>query len=205
MPKLIIPTDDFHLTSKYACGITETIASDGSKSYNYYSSQQPSSGTVTKSFEYSLPTGSEIQAMTLYATLGSPRWGTSVSTINGESVGTAKSVSVNIDVTGLNVVGTVNVPFVYKCAGTNHQHSVSEGTFSHEAQQGANLVKWYNVTHESVVNYTSVYLEIEYTCGVYLHHGENGVLVPYQLYRAENDNLVPYQLFNAVNDELIRY
>lgn len=205
MPKLIIPTDDFHLNSTYICGITETVASDGSKSYNYYSAQKPSSATITKSFEYSLPRGSEIKSMTLYATLGSPRWGTSISTINGESVGTAQSVSVDIDISEFNVTDTVNVSFVYQCNETIHQHSVSEGTLANDAQQGSNHVYWYHVTHESAVNYTNVYLEIEYTCGVYLYHGESGALVPYQLYYAENGELVPYQLFNAVGDTLVQY
>lgn len=214
MPKLIIPTADFSLNSQYACGITKTIATgdvtETALSYNYYLSKSPVYAQSTKRFEYSLPAGSEIKAMTIYATIGESNFSPSfnVSSINGQSVGVGKSVSVDIDVLGLTAVGAVDVSFAYQDSKegiTTHQHSPSEGTESNRYQQGANTVIGYDVWHNNYLNYTKVYLEIEYTCGVYLYHGENGALVPYQLYHAENGGLVPYQLFNAVNSELIQY
>lgn len=206
MPKLPIRVDDFSLVSSYSCGVTEIISGDGSRSYNYYKSEPAKPGSCTKNFSYTLPNGSEIKTMTIYAELGKPSWGSTQSTINGIEVGINKMVSVAInDVSSFGLTGTVTIPFKYTCYDNVHQHSTSDGTEVSRVNQGTATHVGYRITHPSTLTYKNVYLEIEYTCGVYFHHGENGLLVPYQLYHAENNELVPYQLFNTVDNELIQY
>lgn len=207
MPKLIIPTDDFELNSLYACGVTKTIATgdatETALSYNYYLSDRPAYANKTKSFEYSLPAGSEIKAMKVYATIGKSDYALYISSINGQNVGLDTSVSVDIDISGATLAGTVDVLFAYQSPSSvsSHQHDPSEGTETSRSVQGANTVIGYKVWHGNYLEYKKVYLEIEYTCGVYLYHGEDGVLVPYQLYHAENGELIPCQLFKCVSTE----
>lgn len=209
MPKLIVKVDDFHLTSKYKCGITKITKDNGNGevSYNYYISEPPDTVSCTKSFEYALPNGSELKTMTICATLGGAKYGVSNSTINGVYANVGSAVAINLDVSEFNLEDVVDVKFVYQCGKEAHQHTLSEATKVSTNTIGTEIHEGYRINnyHESSVNYTNVYLEIEYTCGAYLYHGENGTLVPYQLYHAENGEIVPYQLFNAANGELVRY
>lgn len=207
MPKLIVKVDDFHLTSKYKCGITKITKANGEVSYNYYISEPPNLASCTRSFAYSLPNGSEIKSMTICATLAGAKYGVGASTINGSYANIGQAVAIDIDISAFNLTDVVDVKFVYQCGKQAHQHELSEATKVSSTTMGTEVHDGYRINnyHESSVDYTNVYLEIEYTCGVYLHHGENGSLVPYQLYHAENSELVPYQLFNAADNELVRY
>ena len=200
MPKRIVNIDPFELQSSFTCGLTETVASDGSKSYNYYCSQRASTASCTKQFAYALPNGSEIKSATIYANIIKPSFdGTTL--INGVSFAATenKTISAEIDISTLDLTGVVEILFSYTCYDGTHNHTPS-GTPT-TTQQGANTINTYKFTHNSTLEYEKVYLEIEYTCGVYLYHGENNALVPYQLYHAENGELVPYQLFKCVSTE----
>lgn len=207
MPKFIVPVDNFTLESTYVCGLTATHNEDGSVTYNTYTAEGASTARVTKSFAYSLPSKSEIKSMKIFATIGNPTWGNGGTKINGQTVAVSGTVSVDIDISGYGLSGVVQVPFSHVCAAPIHQHSVSECTEVGRETQGGKLVVAYKHSkgHISELDYSNVYLEIEYMCGAYLYYGNSGALVPYQLYHAENGELVPYQLFNAVNGELVQY
>ena len=205
MPKFTVPVDNFTLQSTYACGLTATHNEDGSVTYGTYTAEGASTARVTKSFAYSLPSKSEIKSMKIFATIGTPTWGVNASTINGQPVGVSKTVSVDIDISGYELSGVVQAAFAYMCAAPRHQHDVSDCEEVGRETQGGKLVVAYKKYHYSDIDYSNVYLEIEYMCGAYLYSGNSGELAPYQLYHAESGELVPYQLFNAVNGELVQY
>ena len=172
MPKQTIRVSDFYLESSYSCGVTEIIGSDGSKTYNYYKSEQAKPAACTKDFSYALPHGSEIKTMTIYAELGKPSWGSVASTINGIEVGTSKTVSVELDnASSFGLNGTVTIPFGYTCYDNVHQHSTSDGTEISRVTQGTTTHVGYRITHPSrltlVTNTRMIYLRLKFCSNLF--------------------------------------
>ena len=118
--------------------------------------------TVSKnvSFGIELPNGATIKSAKVYATLGSPLFGADTSKINGVSVGTGGTVSVDVDISDGST--SVNVPFVFLCNKPSHQHErkwIPDQVITVGDQYQYN----YYFEHESSLEYTDVYLLIDYT------------------------------------------
>ena len=140
--------------------------------------QSRTTDTTSITLEYDLPNGSEIKRAQVYATWSYPSYGFYYRAINGINT-SGEAVDIEIDPSATSI----QIGFTFTARG----HTDAVGTYSDSTR------------------ISDIYLLIEYTCGVYLYHAENGALVPYQLYHAENGELVPYQLFKAVDGTLIQY
>ena len=196
MPKLIVRIDDFDIASNYYCRKTFTETTTGETTSNI-AIRGPVASKITKSFAYSLPNWSEIKKATLHAEIGAPGNDVWTSKING--INTSASVDVQVN----ELSGTIEIPFVYmRDSGETHDHGFSGTVVGDSTDAYGTATRIYEVGHTSVLKYTNVYLEIEYTCSAYLYHAENDVLVPYQLYHAENGALVLYRFFCKPGDKL---
>lgn len=61
------------------------------------------------------------------------------------------------------------------------------------------------ITGSSTLTILDIALTIEYQSGSVIYHAENGVLVPYQLFKAENGVLVPYLIQLGEGGKLVTY
>lgn len=214
MPTLKIPVDNFNLSSSYTCVTEDEYWYDGdalidAREPARTSTTDPTRGSKVVHFDLAELNGAKITSAKMYATLGSPLSGASVSTINGIAVGTAKTVSVDIPISDGST--SVDVECVFECNAVWHSHGEGSGAVWSSNSYYYDI---YNVTvwiwsyeHQSSLSYDDVYLLIEYeeSNSGYIYHAENGALVPYQLFRAENGALVPYQFQHAEDGGLVPY
>lgn len=166
MAHLKIAVDDFHLVSTYTChtqvytSYNEDRTEEMSQAKDTTTST-PTTATANKTFVFDLPSGSTIvSARVCVDKIGSSAYGAAVSTINGVSVGTGQSASV--DVTIESGETSITIPFKFQSNAVEHDHfALGTGSWSST---------WYNnvlkndiyANHEGSLSYSGVYLLIEY-------------------------------------------
>lgn len=151
MAQLKVVVDDFNLVSDYVC---YTKVTDGVVSLTAYAA---SKRTNEITFSYSLPDGATITHASVHAILSSPAYGADESTINGVWANTASENTV--DVTSVATSTSCKVMFAFTCNNPAHDHT-SDG--NKRGEEGVDPYVMYEYRHESRVDYTDVYLLIEY-------------------------------------------
>lgn len=170
MAQLIIRADNFNLTSTQVCCTQETWSTDDSEApldyvdTSYSISQSPNTATHDVTFEFASLEGCDITSAKVYATSGSPLYGADACTINGVSVGyaTTNAVEVSIESGALSVV----CPFAFRASPVTHAHEDLDNASwydeGHSSTRNFYLYRYY-FQHQSVLQYSDVYLLIEYT------------------------------------------
>lgn len=137
MSQLKITTDNFNLSSKWRC----STGSNGTR----FIVEGPTTSTKTVAFAYSLPVGSIINSVKVYATLGSPLTGAAIKTANdvtlaGEALAEccAEQDLSSFDATA----SSYSVTFKFKAYGAVYEDSNY---------------------HEGALSFSDVYLLIDYT------------------------------------------
>lgn len=118
---------------------------------NQYLSR-PSMGSITKTFAYSLPTGSVIKKASVWATLGNPLSGIGAVKANGVSMNQKYNAERGADVSLSGISGTLSVKFEFR----------AQGSLDNVGNRTARL------------SFSNVYLWIEYEQGNILGSGSSG-------------------------------
>lgn len=214
MAQIKIPVADFHLLCKITCETVEVYkypdeTSDEADFFDTYfrvsNAPEPASKTVSFPLPLADLQGATITSAKVYATVGSPLYGAESSVINGVGVGVGKTVAVDVAIP--DGAASIEVPFRFLCKTPAHTHDTSSEEWADEVTSRGlyEYHHWY-FDHESRLDYTGVYLLIEYEGGAgYIYRAEGGKLAPYQLCRAEGGKLVPYQLHRAEGGKLVPY
>lgn len=145
MALLKVTADNFNIVSDYTC---YTRVSDGVVNPTAYAA---SNRTNTVTFSYALPDGATITSASVHAILGSPAYGAAISTINGVWANTGSENTV--DVTSIATDTSCEVIFAFTCRNPAHDHTSDGKKISDEL---------YEYNHQSRIDYTDVYLLIEY-------------------------------------------
>lgn len=168
MAQLKIPVDNFTLRSKFTCFTTQVYKYPYPNSYegtpthtgtDYGIHSAASLITKTVTFSLDVPQGAVITGAKVYATLGSAPYGASTCTINGETV--SHNNTVCVDVAIADGASSVDVAFRYKCVEHSTEHSVS-GFADRLSQSGQYEYRTYYFEHSSNLEYTDVYLLVDY-------------------------------------------
>lgn len=205
MAKAYFPVDNFNLASVYACEYVSEYDWGDIGNAEVFAASNPTQSTIatkTVTFNFSLPSGAKVKSAKVFATLGTPDYGAYFSTINDVSVGTSATVSVDVPLA--DNATSVDVKFSFKCNNPSHAHGAN-GTVVGTHMDGNVEIKDYKYSHTSTLEYTNVYLQIEYEGKNPIYRSVDGVLIPYKIYCAENGTLVPYQLYRGENGELVSY
>lgn len=178
MGQIRVDVDDFSLKSTYKCqqkvwdyylgGVLQK-QSKGASGHT-----ESSTAKTTLKFDYALPDGAVVTGAKVYATLGSPLFGAHTSKINGVSVGTADTVSVDVEIAEGST--SVEVPVVFKCNAVRHDisthsnASVESRTRTTVTDASTNVVYDVEIVtlsaqHVSSLTYDDVYLLIDYEGG----------------------------------------
>lgn len=165
MAQLKVSVPDFYISSSYTCetSLHAIYNSDKTEVVSRSVSNVASNATLaaaSKTFAFNLPNGATIKSAKLFVTIGAPALGVAVSTINGANVGT--STTAEVDVVIPDGAQSVAVSFTYKCVNTAHSHT-SDGTMIADEWVGINRYTDWQKKHWSALNYSNVYLLIEYT------------------------------------------
>lgn len=221
MAELKIKCADFTLASSFTCTTTReitysTTTGQVTNTNTYNSVGSSSTGETSIDFTYTIPNNVTVQNAYVYATIGSSTMGYGVKTskINGESVGYAKTVSVDVtDQIVESGEGTLTVHFAFQCNANADGHSHTSGTASETRRENdeennawwKDISIWYT-THQDNLPYSNVYLLIEYkynSGSIYL--ANNGELTQYNIFRAESGALVPHLLYHVEDGQLAQY
>lgn len=203
MASIRIDAADFHISSSYTCVTVNEYWYIGdslseSREPAGTSTTDPTRGTHVVHFDLAELGGAKVTSAKMYATLGSPLNGEAVSTINGVSVGTSDTVSVDIPIA--DGAASVDVECVFACNAVWHSHGDGSGADHELSAYDYDIynvsVETWRYSHQSSLSYTDVYLLIECESGTdgCIYRAENGTLVPYKFHRAEGGKLVPYLL-----------
>lgn len=171
MGQIRIDVDGFSLKSTYKCYKQVYVYRLRGETEPAFTREWPtwSSPTTAKStirFDYAIPAGATVTGAKLYATLGSPLNGADMSTINGERVGTADSVVVDVALT--DGASCVEVPVAFRCKRVEHfldgthDYPVFEKTTAGDEGKYEYSCYWHAYNHVSSLAYSDVYLLIDY-------------------------------------------
>lgn len=166
MAQLKVSVPDFRIVSTYTCTTQKDEEYNSSHTavidtMYALSADTPTTATINKTFEYSVPNGATVTGAKICVDVGTPTMGADLSSINGVVVGVSNSVTV--DVALPDGENSVTVPFVYKCHATKHNHATDGTGASSSYWNGHIKFSDYRKTHTSELKYTNVYLLIEYT------------------------------------------
>lgn len=197
MAQLRVDAEGFNLNASWSCYFRD----NSSGGYSIW--QTEAKATRTVSFAYELPKNAVIRSAKVHSAWGGSLFGIDANTVNGVEPGSDGFVSIDISDASETLL-TVEFRFI---ATRDDPYDTHGNTISDLMDVGQPDETYTLGTHSSSAKVSEVYLLIEYEVdtGSYIHHAENGVLVPYQLYHAENGELVPYQLQRAVDDALVLY
>lgn len=163
MEPLKVKADDFRLLCIYKC-CTQDVWDESEDDYvdvRYFIGVKPSLQTKTVSFAVNIPDGAEIKSAHVYATLSTTMYGAETSTINGVSVGTGCTACVEVNIA--DGATTVEVPFCFLTLTQLHQHETGAGQKVDSSYwDGDREYENYYFQHEAYLDYTDVYLLIEY-------------------------------------------
>lgn len=169
MAQLKIPVDDFALVCRFTCETTEVYKypDESADEADFIDTQYgvktaPTTNGKTVTFALDYPQGATITSAKVYATLGAPLYGAKTSTINGVSVGVNQTVSVDVEIA--DGAASVDVPFRFLCNTPSHAHDTGSSEWADSVSSSGlyEYHRWY-FDHASSLNYTDVYLLIEYT------------------------------------------
>lgn len=167
MAQLKVPISDFHITSPYRCITTVETLHEPNHQYmisqNIYAESKPATKvTVEKTFNFALPNGASVKSAKVCVDSMSSTYGAEVSTINGVSVGVKSGVSVDVAIG--NADTSITIPFVFQSNSPAHDHFTdNSGTWLGNSFWVVDYL--YNQIakdHEGVLQYSGVYLLIDY-------------------------------------------
>lgn len=162
MEPLKVKAEDFRLLCKFTCYTREIFDDDINDviSTTYGIKTAPDLQTKKISFDVNVPDGATIKSAHVYATLSPTTYGAQTCTINGVGVNTGGTACVEVDIADGET--TVDVTFRFLTMTPSHTHEFSDRSYTVIWVDGARECGESYVSHEAFLDYTDVYLLIEY-------------------------------------------
>ena len=167
MAKFTTPPVSFNLLCEFTCctqEIYDWTVEDVIETRYGLIKEAPKTMTKTVRFDFDIPEGAEIVKAQVYADVGLPQaplYGSKMSTINGVEVGAGCTACVDVGIPA--GAAAVDVQFQFLCNTPSHQHEPTGSHFTTVWKTETQQCDEYYYTHESSMDYTKVYLLIEYT------------------------------------------